>query len=161
VTDLNITAAQLARRIADLNITAAQLACLRRIANGEPVGKFRGSLGYLYLHDLVQGTSALTRATNTLVLTDMGRALLATHDALPETRKVERPRLVSLPVPNGWHLYCLHEGDAAVLRSDCWTWLIKPCRFTATALREQRAVLAAMEWSVHEAAVKAQDEVKP
>jgi len=86
------------------------------------------------------------------------------HDALPETRKVERPRLVSRPIPKGWHLYCLHEGEAALLRSDCWTWLIKPCRFTATALREQRAVLTAMEWSVHEAAVRAQDErigVKP
>ena len=84
------------------------------------------------------------------------------HDALPETRKVERPRLVSRPIPKGWHLYCLHDGDAALLRSDCWTWLIKPV--TPTAMREQRAVLAAMEWSVHEAAVKAQDErirVKP
>jgi len=35
------------------------------------------------------------------------------HDALPETRKVERPRLVSRPIPKGWHLYCLHDGGCS------------------------------------------------
>ena len=145
------------------DLKAARLACLRRIANGEPVGKFRGSLGYLYLHDLVQGTSALTRATNTLVLTDMGRAVLATHDKV----------LASRPLPEGWLRASrpLTEGWTGTMGTVCYNAAFDMfIRSTGTGLHgagnaevRARAVatIAILDWFDHEAAVEAQDEVKP
>jgi len=155
--------------VTDLNITAAQLACLRRIANGEPVGKFRGSLGYLYLHDLVQGASALTRATNTLALTDLGGWVLATHDALTETRKV----LASRPLPEGWLRVSrpLTEGWTGTMGTICYNAAFDMfIRSTGTGLpgagnaevrARAAATIAILDWFDHEAAVEAQDEVKP
>ena len=68
-------------------------------------------------------------------------------------------RLVSLPIPKGWHIETRPEGD--MLRSDDGLWLMTPHLATAPRIVWYRAVLAAMVWLHHERAVKAQDEVKP
>jgi len=68
-------------------------------------------------------------------------------------------RLVSLPIPKGWHIETRPEGD--MLRSDNGLWLITPDLARQQVAWYRAELQAALKWTAHEAAVKAQDEVKP
>ena len=126
---------------------------LRWIDRGVPVGSGGHVLDELLARALVRRTPA-----RAIELTDEGRALLAEHDALPETRKVERPRLVSRPLPEGWApdkpgMMRPPGHYHAALRYYCARW-----EWEYTARAKAMAVLALLDWLDHEAAVKAQDD---
>lgn len=106
-----------AGRPRDLTITAAHRAALRRIGSGEPVSELGDALGALYLHDLIRDDGGR------IVLTEDGVGLLAAHDRLAETRRVERPRLEPRPLPPRWSIdiaygVYVHEEYGPLLRLD-------------------------------------------
>jgi len=61
------------------------------------------------------------------------------------TKMSDEVRLVSLPIPKGWHLYC-HD----LLRSDDGMWLITPYLSTASAITTKRSLIAMMERTIRE-----------
>ena len=78
-----------------------------------------------------------------------------------EIKPVERPRLVSRPLPEGWApdkpgMMRPPGHYHAALRHYCARW-----EWEYTARAKAMAVLALVDWLDHEAAVKAQDKVKP
>ena len=141
-----------------LTVTTAIRTALRRILAGEPVGDLAHVLGSLYLHDLVEDDMV-----NRLpFVTPLGLELLAAHDKLAPTVKVERPRLESRPLPARWSKVAegmyLHESDAAHIAVDATgvqdIGLGEPL---GNALRTARDRVALLEWLAHQDAVRAQD----
>lgn len=85
-------------------------------------------------------------------ITDEGRRLLQAHDAMAETRRVERPRLESRPLPEGWR----RDGDT--MRHGLYPFAIRVevADDIERHLAEQRSLLALLEWLAHDRAVRAQ-----
>ena len=80
----------------DVTITHAHRTALRRVRDV-------GALSDLFhLRDDLQGLIEWVRGR--WHLTDKGRCLLAAHDRLADTRRVERPRLEPRPMPAGWRI---------------------------------------------------------
>jgi len=76
--------------------------------------------------------------------------------ALPDTRKVERPRLVSRPMPQAWH----RIGEMLV-HLPTETTMEDPAELDAEGLDDletyARDVLELLRWERHERAVRAQE----
>lgn len=139
-----------AGRPRDLTITAAHRAALRRIGSGEPVSELGDALGALYLHDLIRDDGGR------IVLTEDGVGLLAAHDRLAETRRVERPRLEPRPLPPRWSIdiaygVYVHEEYGPLLRLDAGPEVVEErIRIASDALDLYR-------WVQHSRAVEAQE----
>lgn len=75
--------------------------------------------------------------------------------ALPDTRKVERPKLGSLPLPDGWSW----GGQGWIRHEDVQALLIEPvspleAAVEARVYREAMAAIAGIKWVRHERAVR-------
>lgn len=132
-----------------LTVTTAIRTALRRIRDGEPIGDLAHVLGALYLHELVDDD----QVNRLPFVTPLGVELLAAHDKLAATVKVERPRLESRPLPDGVrrignHLYARGSGHG--LPVDACEALI------AEADAEGRALCELASWLRWERAVQAQ-----
>lgn len=85
----------------DLTITSAHRETLRRLDRGESLTQdLAESLGALYLHELVDDVAVEGQPFRAPALTDLGRRVLDVHGEV--TRRVERPRLESRPLPHPW-----------------------------------------------------------
>lgn len=155
---------------AALTIGHVHRTAMRRIDRGEPVGDLGELLGVLYFHDLVRDDEA-GRPT----LSDDGRKVLAAHDALADTRRLERPRLEPRPAPDRWTVAPDDvDNNAGVQRYEhtevrCMVrfigdqvapvWIGSSCSYWMsddTARRVMTDVLALIDWSAHQRAVAAQ-----
>lgn len=91
------------------------------------------------------------------MLSEDGRRVLAAHDQLGETRRVERPRLKPRPLPPGWRIHLgrgyvheVHGLYSAVAELDDRETL-------ARRLELVRDTLALLEWIEHSHAFEAQE----
>lgn len=144
----------------DITITHAHRTALRQIERGEAVAN-GDLLGRLYAAGLVDDNHL-----GHVWLTDEGRELLAAHDRLAETRRVERPRLESKPLPERW---TAHQFEAGLALEYCGVprihWDRSACAAMSLGdfgpidelLRKARDVVAALEWLAHERDVLVQD----
>ena len=145
-----------------LTITAEHRTCLRRVQLGEPVGELGRLLDALYLHDLVRDEGAR------IVITDDGAGLLAAHDRLAETRRIERPRMASRPVPPRWERDPDDEDGNPGRSFVREPYIVTPTpdgrilihhvavEDLAVELAAARDVVALLEWMRHEQAVAEQ-----
>lgn len=157
----------------DLSITHAHRTALRRIDRGEPVGDLGECLGTLYLHELVDDLATDGRAPEVRI-TDAGLRLLAAHDALGETRRTERPRLTSKPMPPRWRLVSAAHGGNTLTHEhtdvrcivETWgdqvapVWLAAKDAYSLDAGAAMGALLdvvALLEWDSHMRAFAAQE----
>jgi hypothetical protein len=139
----------------DLTITHAHRTALRRIRDGEPVGDLGGALGALYLHDLIRDSEVTGRP----VLTPDGLGLLAAHDRLGQTRRVERPRLEPRRLPQGWRIDIapgryVHQVHGPYLDLDTLNDPDELARY----IRLTSDTLELLRWVEHSRAVEAQDD---
>lgn len=134
----------------DLTITHAHRTALRRVETEGVLGDLFDLRTDLLRAGLIQWGFGGFR------ITDEGRALLAAHDRLADTRRVERPRLEPKPLPAGWRLD-LASGyvHTSGLRR-MWSEDQAPGELEA-ALAKTRDTLALLEWIAHSRAVEAQE----
>ncbi len=150
-------------------ITEAHRACLRAIERG---GVNVGYRHYLYqvigagLAEWLAVGSGATYVGLGVALTNAGRALLAAHDALDVTRRIERPRLESKPLPAGWQAHQFefgatyeHKGTPRVTSdgSACVAVMLGNYGPLDEVVADVRDTLALLEYLQHERAVAAQD----
>ena len=132
----------------DLTITSEHRTALRRVRDV-------GALGDLHhLRDDLRRRIKWVRGQ--WELTDEGRALLAAHDRLAETRRVERPRLETRPLPAGWRIdiasgVYVHERYGPLLRLDAGPDIVEErIRIASDAIELYR-------WVQHSRALEAQE----
>ncbi len=145
----------------DITITAAHREVMRRLDCGESLTEAHvGTLGDLYLHELVDDVAVEGQPFRMPSLTSLGRRVLDVGGVL--TTRQERPRLVSRPMPERWSLLCRsedryrHESGATVDGGpwfDFWGEGLTRDAFRAMG----RDLLALIDWLDHEDAVRAQD----
>lgn len=135
----------------DVTITHAMRSTLRAIMHGWP-----WSAPPSMVITLVDAGLLVAVGDGSVDLSDEGRCLLAAHDRLADTRRVERPRLEPRPLPAGWRIdlasgVYVHEKYGPLLRLDAGPDVVEErIRIASDAIELYR-------WVQHSRAVEAQE----
>lgn len=136
----------------DLTITHAMRSTLRAIMHGWP-----WSAPPSMIITLVDAGLLVAVGGGSVDISDDGRALLAAHDRLADTRRTDRPRLEPRPLPAGWRI---DLGRGYVHERHGWHSSVQELNdpdTLAQRLALVRDTLALLEWIQHSLAYEKQE----